>query len=69
MFNSIYHIKFNLLYDLVININSTKSTLNEIMPLSIKLLILFRNNIKYELINNILINFYFIIKLYKFWST
>jgi len=59
MFYSIYHIKFYLLYDITININDIKPVLNEILPLSIKLL--------YKLctINNIIINFYFIIKIYK----
>ena len=64
MFYSIYHIKFDLLYDIIINTNDIKPVLNEILPLSIKLLV-FLKLYKLCTINNININFYFIIKIYK----
>ena len=41
MFYSIYHIKFDLLYDIIIITNDIKPVLNEILPLSIKLLVFF----------------------------
>ena len=66
MFYSIYHIKFDLLYDIIIITNDIKPVLNEILPLSIKLLV-FLKLYKLSTINiiNININFYFIIKIYK----
>ena len=37
MFYSIYHIKFYLLYDIIIITNDIKPVLNEILPLSINI--------------------------------
>ena len=40
MFISIYHIKFNLLHDIIVNIFDIKLVLNELILLAIKLLII-----------------------------